>query len=289
MDILKQDLVHGLCLLVGIICNYVTMVLYLFSNKKYILTNKSNMVYCEKGIFSYMKSAHLTDKKIISISGSGYYGFYNLGVCSYIKEHYDTSNYLFTGTSSGAWNSLFMTLKNNEKNDKMNDKMNDKIKKMKKILMQNELYKNKNAKQILETIKKNILRKYTVDDFDLSRLFIGLTTVGKTHIHTEFDNLEDVLQCCLSSSNVPFISGSIFTTYRNASAFDGIFCKSPFLTTNENVLYIHHTMWNKNKNKEFNLFTPNFFNLEELYEKGYQDTALYGKEKLDKLFTPIVF
>ena len=274
LSILKKDIIHGVILIVGMIYAYIKSIVYSFTSKKYLITNKSNTVYCEKGMPYYMKSANLMDKKIISIHGSGYYGFYNLGICCYIKEHYDTSNYIFSGTSSGAWNSLFMTLKDNQN-----------IKRMKKILMNNKLYKNKNGKQILHTLKHKILKKYTVDDFDLRRLFIGLTTIGKTHIHTDFENLEDVLNGCVSSSNVPFVSGSIFNMYRNASALDGIFCKSPYVTTNENVLHIHHTMWNKNKKIKVSLFKPNFFNLEELYEKGYQDTALYGKEKLDKLFS----
>jgi len=277
LKILKQDLLHIVVVILGMIYTYIKTLVYSFTSKKYLVTNKST-VYCEKGMPYYMKSANLTDKKIISISGSGYYGFYNLGVCSYIKEHYDTSNYLFTGTSSGAWNSLFMTLKN-EKN----------IKRVKKLLMHNKLYKNKNAKQILETLKNKLLKKYTMDDFDLSRLFIGLTSFGKTHIYTEFDDLQDVVDCCVSSSTVPFISGSIFNKYKNVCAFDGLFCNSPYLTTNENVLHIHHTMWNKNKKIKVSLFKTNFFNFEELYEKGYQDTALYGKEKLDKLFSSTIF
>jgi len=38
----------------------------------------------------------------ISIQPGGITGFYTLGICSYIKEKYDTSKYNIMGSSSGA-------------------------------------------------------------------------------------------------------------------------------------------------------------------------------------------
>ena len=40
----------------------------------------------------------------------------------------------------------------------------------------------------------------------------------------------------------------------------------------------------QNTKLPFNLFRKDIFNLEELFEKGYQDTAMYGKQTLDTLF-----
>ena len=53
-------------------------------------------------------------KLIISTPG-GLFGFYFMGVSSFIKEHYDLSDYVFSGASAGAWNSLFLSLKENDK------------------------------------------------------------------------------------------------------------------------------------------------------------------------------
>jgi predicted acylesterase/phospholipase RssA len=53
----------------------------------------------------------ITNKKIISISPGGYKGFYVLGICQYIKEHYNLDNYIFSGASAGSWNALAMCFK----------------------------------------------------------------------------------------------------------------------------------------------------------------------------------
>ena len=40
-------------------------------------------------------------------------GFYLFGISSYIKKNYKLDNYIFSGASAGAWNSLFMCFKKN--------------------------------------------------------------------------------------------------------------------------------------------------------------------------------
>jgi hypothetical protein len=66
--------------------------------------NKSNCIHSIE--------RYIIPSKIISISPSGYFGFYTLGICAYIHEHYDTSEYVLSSTSSGAMNCFLMTLKN---------------------------------------------------------------------------------------------------------------------------------------------------------------------------------
>ena len=240
--------------------NCLEYVSHSLTHKKYLILNKSNKTL--EDFTSY------DDKKIITVSPSGLYGFYTLGICVYLYEKYDLSTYIFSGTSAGSFNCLFMSLKDKKKISLL------------KTVINNELYKNKNSKEILYELKRNVLHYCVEDDFDLSRVFIGLTSIGKTHVHTEFKNLEDVLECCICSSNIPFITGSIFQTYNNAGAYDGIFCSNPYINTH--VLHVHHNMWDQNKEINFNLLQQ--FNVEDLYEKGYADTEKYGKEKLDKLF-----
>ena len=53
-------------------------------------------------------------KLIISTPG-GLFGFYFMGVSSFLKDNYDLSNYIFSGASAGAWNSLFLSLKADDK------------------------------------------------------------------------------------------------------------------------------------------------------------------------------
>ena len=188
----------------------------------------------------------------------------------YIQKHYDLSDYIFSGSSAGAWNCLFMTIKDKTKLEK-NKKMFD-----------SERYKNKKVSQILTEIKKNMLDNFTSDDFDFNRLYIGVTTLDKTRIYTDFESLEDALECCVSSSTIPFVTGSIFNKYKNIRTYDGVFSKNPYLNMDNAVLHINPNIWGQNEKTRFNLFKK--FNFNQLYEKGYADTEKYGKEKLDKLF-----
>jgi hypothetical protein len=152
---------------------------------------------------------------------------------------------------------------------------------MTEILVKNELYRKKNVFQIENEIKNNMLKYYRASDFDLDRLFVGVTTIRQTNIYTDFQNLEDAIDCCIASSHIPFITGSIVYRYKNKCAFDGGFSNYPYLNTNQAVLHITPNIWNQNDKVDFNLLKKDFFNLEKLFEKGYSDTAKYGKEILD--------
>jgi hypothetical protein len=268
-------------------------------NNKYLTTKKNDRSYCGKNSIGNIRSfitnglyksdqelsdfvvlmngnKFFKDKKIISISPAGYYGFYVMGVCSYIRENYNISEYMFSGASAGAWNSLYMTLKENPEY-------------MTNILIKNNLYANKNIYQIELEIKNRILQYYKTNEFELDRLFIGVTGIGKTNIYTDFENLEDALDCCIASSHIPFISGSIVHRYKNKYAFDGGFSSYPYLNTNKVTLHISPNMWNQNEKFRFNLFKRDYFDFEKLYERGYQDSAKYGKDILDEKLGNIVY
>ena len=55
------------------------------------------------------------DQKIISITPGGFKGFYTLGICHYLKDNYDLSEFLYSGASAGSWNALFLSFKGNNK------------------------------------------------------------------------------------------------------------------------------------------------------------------------------
>jgi hypothetical protein len=133
-------------------------------------------------------------------------------------------------------------------------------------------------------MKNTILQYYRTKDFDLDRLFIGLTTFGQTNIYTDFENLEDAIDCCIASSHIPFITGQILHHYKNKCVFDGGFGTHPYINTNKVELHISPNIWNQNEKIKFNMLKKDFFNLENLFDKGYEDTREYGKEKLDRIF-----
>jgi hypothetical protein len=243
-------------------------------NKKYLITNSNGMAYSENNALVFMNSnKFFKDKKLVSISPAGYYGFYVTGICTYIKENYDTSNFIFSGASAGAWNALYMTLKTDPKF-------------MTRILINNELYENKTIFQIEREMKRNIMSYYSTRDFDLDRLFIGVTTIGQTLIYTDFDNLEDAIDCCIASSHIPFITGALVHRYKDIYTFDGGFSEYPYLPANQTDLHITPNIWGQNKKMKYNMFNRNAFDLQYLFDCGYRDTVFYGKGKLDSVFLP---
>ena len=243
--------------------------------KQFLILNKTGKVYSDERIGGFLNDnvVGFNDKKLVSISPGGFYGFYVMGVCSYIRDNYCTSDCIFSGASAGAWNSLYMTY-------------NKDPRVLNELLVKNLLYADKNIFQIEEKMKNLILEKCAESDFDLDRLFVGVTTVGRINIYCDFNSLEDALDCCIASSHIPFITGSAVLRYKNVVSFDGGFSEYPYLGVGKVALHITPTVWDKyvNNGLRYNLFHKKSFDLEKLFEKGYHDSMLYGKDTLDKVF-----
>jgi hypothetical protein len=259
-----------------------------------IISNKNKLIYCDKDIELFLEGNNfIKNKKVISISPGGIKGFYELGVLSFIKENYDMENYIFSGASSGAWNALFMTYKNDTKKFVYN-------------LFDYKITQFKNINDFEYVLKYNLLSNYNSDDFDLPRLFIGVTTLKnfrpKTNIFSDFTNLEDAINCCIASAHIPLITGGLTNRYHNMYTFDGGFSNYPYVNFTENVLHITPNMWKNNNNRNnraivkslskvysslniiYNLIkNTKTANLMELYDDGYQD-AKENKHLLDEIF-----
>jgi len=258
-----------------------------FANKFHYTSFKSPYNIIKKPISN--GNVFLNNKKIISISPGGYKGFYVMGICKYIKETYNLNNYVFSGASAGAWNSLLLCC-----NKDIHDIQNK--------IMDSTLQKTKSIQELENLIKLKLLTEYTTDDFDLRRLFIGVTTIygckTNTTIFSGFDSLSDAINCCIASSHIPFISGGFSHVYRNVLTFDGGFSKYPYLNTTKSVLHITPSIWQQ-KSKYANnsiiassltitdyttLFSKDKYYFNEMIENGYND-ALHNKEILDNIFT----
>lgn len=235
--------------------------------------NLSKINYSE----SYLEK--LKNKKLITISPGGYKGVYMFGICAFIKDNYDLSDYIFSGASAGAWNALMMTCKNTDIYN------NNKI-------ISHSIKQSKNMFESENLIKEQILKKYTTDDFHLDKLFIGVTTVEECHTYTSiydnFKNLEDAINCCISSSHIPLLTGGLLNIYRNKLSFDGGFSRYPYIHLMKSELHITPDIWknviNKNEYREFTtLFSKNKYNFDQLFQDGYNDSK-QNKSFLDEIF-----
>ncbi len=242
---------------------------------------------------SYLKNQtdFFKDKKLILLSPGGFKGFYLMGISAFIKENYVLDGYIFSGASAGAWNALLMTYKHN-------------VSEIVNVLVNDECAKIKDAYGLEKYLKKQIMLNYKTDDFELEKLFIGLTIINnyriKTQIYSDFENLEDAIDCCIGSSHIPYVTGKLVNTYHNTYTFDGGFSKYPYLKTSPPILHITPSMWKHinngtipiGQNERLNisdyttLFSRGKYNFKLLYEEGYND-AKTNKQYLDNIFKKV--
>jgi hypothetical protein len=246
-----------------------------------ILNINSHHIFGENEVDKFLdENEFIKNKKLISISPGGIKGFYMLGICKYIKKNYDLDNYIFSGASAGAWNSLLLCFKRD-------------LEEIQFSIMDKTIKKTNNLNELENLIKIKLLNTYTTNDFDLRRLFIGVTTIDNyrtnTTIFTGFDNLEDALNCCVASSHIPMITGGLTNVYRNILSFDGGFSKYPYLNTTKSLLHITPTIWKNNSmhkmsiNDYRRLFNRDKINYVDMIDTGFNDSR-ENKNYLDTVF-----
>lgn len=245
-----------------------------FDNNIYILELKNTdnkyiqTIKIDKSNFNYFNNnkeiefcKDILTKKMIKISPGGLYGFYDAGICSIIKKKYNLDNYIFSGASAGAWNSLFLSYKNDIDNL------------IKSILDININFSSVKELQII--LKKKILQEHKSEEFDLKKIYISVCVLDnfeiKNCIFTDFVNLEDAIDCCIASSNIPFLTGNLIHRYRNKITFDGGFLKHQSIICKKTNFYINYTIWNR---KRFftSLFDKKNNNIHKTYSEGIYDT-----------------
>ena len=122
-----------------------------------------------------------SNKLIISTPG-GLFGFYFMGISSYIKQNYPLDDYVFSGASAGAWNSLFLSLRKEEDEKAFVDEiLKTDIKNLKSII------------QLEKRMKSTILNAYSDDSFHLDKLYLGVSVLERSmnlRIYNDFTGLK---------------------------------------------------------------------------------------------------
>jgi len=247
-------------------------------NSQNIICNKNNKKFNSNEIDFYLtQNEYIKDKKLICVSPGGLRGFYQFGISSYIKQKYNLDNYIFSGASAGAWNSLFLCYKENPV---------DFI----TCMLDRNIYKINSILDLQYNLKYHLLKNFKTENFDLQKLFVGISVIDNmrldTNIYSDFEDLEDAIDGCIASSNIPFITGEINKKYHNAYGYDGGFTKYPYLNLTKSILHITPYMWELNNTSKYGILNEMLFckntNLFKLYYEGYKDTEL-NKEHLDKI------
>jgi len=179
--------------------------------------------------------------------------------------------YVYSGASAGAWNGLIMC---SNRDNKTINKFIDSL-----FI---PVFRAKSIEEIQWTFKHKLLDNFDSSDFDLSRLHIGVVVYKnkrlETQIYSQFDSLADAIDCCMSSSHIPLVTGKFLKYYKEQWVFDGGFSSEPYAGTSC-VLHISPHMWSEkqpdasifNINDFINNFSMSKNNPEELYQAGYSD------------------
>lgn len=253
--------------------------------------NNSSFNEFKQLVFNITSPFFEDNKKLITITPGGLKGFYVLGICSYLKENYDLSNYVFSGASAGSWNSLFLSYKYDTK--KIIDTIFD--------------IDFKNAGSIFNIelmIKEKFLSEFDDNDFDLEKVYIGSTIFEKYRlksiVYNDFDSLADAIDCCIGSSHIPFVCGSLYFIYKEKITVDGgislYINESPYLPTKIPSLIINPNLFKKSisNNEIVDLcdYYKGYFdsidinkvsNVKQMFDEGYNN-AKDNKEALDDIF-----
>lgn len=219
----------------------------------------------------------------INIYGTGLFLPYSMGVIGYIKKNIVVPDYKITGISGGAWCSLLYT-----QEDDLSD--HDKIW---SYTIGNNVTKLKIQSDI-KTFQKNVednlkLRYKNKEPKNLNKISIISTKLDgalfkmKTEEKKDFTDIDDVIDYCLCSSYLPYLSGSTFSKkYKGNRYIDGDI-KYDYQNVDEtNKIIIHRNMWGR----KFELNNYLYIDKDksrELFELGWKDTEKNKKEIISKI------
>jgi hypothetical protein len=222
-----------------------------------------------------LKNNIYVDHDIVYDTG-GYYGFYQLGICHYIKNNFNYLDKTTLGISAGSWLSLFMSL----------DKEHT-------LFFLKSLFSNIDyicpIQKMPQLFKNTIYNLNCNDSINIKNMNILVTDLNnlKMVIHNNFLSLEDAMNCCTASSFVPFITyNDLFYFYKHTSCMDGGLLKKVCfkLKDPEKTLVIKYKMFGRYaKYKPLKPFIKPKRSLYELYLLGYHD-ASKNHDYLQKYF-----
>jgi hypothetical protein len=155
----------------------------------------------------------------IHFGGCGGSYSYLLGLAYYLQSNYDLSNVIFSGISAGNIMCLLCIL--NKDIEEMHRLINI------PLLLKLQNYKLKAFCNFIPEIKLILLEILNEDKNNYKlvngRLFVNLTHIPsfRNEIISEFYSNEDLVDCVLASSHIPFYNTSLFYTFRNKYYIDG--------------------------------------------------------------------
>ena len=213
----------------------------------------------------------------VIIGPGGVLGFYSLGICHYLVNHFDLHDKQLAGFSSGAFNVLFMRVDPNKRTPSLRH-----------IFGCNET----SSMLLLNEMMDYVEKKTTLSDYDLRNTSIGISHFDGISLYDTFLSIEQVIRCCKSSSFVPYVTNETgLNFYNDKISMDGYFLYGYFMqhyTTPP--LVITPGMFGRFKNPWlcnmlfiFGIHPLQTTSIYQMYLNGYHDATInhdYFKEYL---------
>ncbi len=232
--------------------------------KLYNLVMITTVLIAIKYIIVARKMKHHDFKPDIIVAPCGLYGLYNMGICHYIRNHFDIKDKKIAGLSSGSFNAIFLCLDN-----KSARRM------LKETFRLNNKYSN-NIKKYAESIIVSMNSHFKVDDIKNKNLYVGMSHPNDLVFYHDFKTMEQLMKCCMGSSFIPGITYSnLIHFYNNRYSLDGAvwYVHYKKYIDTDKTLIISPRLFKRYGRKNIiyeSVFKKNF-NLYQMYLSGYHD------------------
>ncbi len=228
---------------------------FLYLLKK-IHTRKQTQKQTQTQIQSKLKKPLDVD---VILAPGGYKGIYMIGICHYIKNHFNLSNKKIAGFSCGSFNSLFMRLKPELDHTLL------------KLMF--ALRTDIPMSQLLTDTIDLLNNHFTTEDFDFKDIRVGVSTTSGLVYFQDFIDLKDATECCKSSSFIPFITyNDLFLVYKNRLTLDGgLFYKNIKKYRKKETLLVSSSMFGRYADSLISGIKKPTTSYYHLYLNGYRD------------------
>ena len=223
-------------------------------------------------LFLFIISSHCYQ---MNVGSTGILFPYTLGALAYIKHVIKPANYTLTGISGGAWCSVLYHFEPNIDNPSM----------LWSILVGDQdtkinLLSRKSMQGLQETAAANFKARYktaNVTDIPISIVTTKISRGFKNTKISKFDDIDDLINFCLCSSYIPFISGNgPYMKYKGNLYIDGEVKRDKCIGN-----CINSKIWGRKYNLKQRIFLD-LHSVESLFEDGWNDATKYAASYLFK-------
>jgi hypothetical protein len=216
----------------------------------------------------------------VIVEPGGALGFYTLGICHYLMNHFEVDNKHIAGFSSGSFNAFFMRLHPDKRTFFLRGIFTCHI--------------NSNI-ELLKNITKFIETNTVLEDYMLGKISIAISHLEGCVLYDTFLNINNAMRCCNSSSFLPLVTNdSVLNFYNHKLSMDGYLLYGYFMKNYKiPPLVISPHMFGRYSNSVYHtiLFLFGIHELQstsiyQLYLNGYHDASM-NKAYFEKYLQPI--